>query len=87
MANTLSSAPDPTIDANAEPLARSEGLGSITFCKCGTLSINIQAMSVRLDVAAFVQLMTMCEQAVAALEQMSEHLQQQRTANANAHIH
>jgi hypothetical protein len=85
MAENLASAIDPTIETNAEPLARSEGLGTITFCKCGTLSINIQAMSVRLDVAAFVQLIAMCEQAVSALEQMSEHLQQQRTTNALIH--
>jgi len=85
MADILASSPDPTIAANAEPLARSEGLGSITFCKCGTLSINIQAMSVRLDVAAFVQLMTMCEQAVAVLQQMSEQLQPQPVTSTHIH--
>lgn len=84
MATPLLPADQTKPEANSEPLARAEGLGSITFCKCGTLSLNIQAMTLRLDMTAFVQLMTMCEQAVTALQSMADHHHPHPTSS---HIH
>jgi uncharacterized membrane protein len=49
------------------------------MCDCGTLSLNIQAMSVRLDLKAFAQLLLLCSEAMDVLETIAR-----RTANAEA---
>jgi hypothetical protein len=52
-------------------LAVSEGIGSVTLCGCGTLSLNVQALSLRLDMKAFAQLYLMCSEAMERLEHIA----------------
>lgn len=49
-------------------LARMDGLGSITQCSCGTVSVNVQALSLRMDIKALAQLLLMCSDAMSAVE-------------------
>ena len=65
-----------TTDSGTKKLASAEGLGDVTMCGCGTLSLNIQAMSLRLDMKAFAQLLILCSEAMDALETIAR-----RTAN------
>ncbi len=52
-------------------LASSEGIGSVTLCPCSTLTLNIQALSLRLDMKAFAQLFLMCSEAMDCLEHIA----------------
>ncbi len=65
------------------PLAHAEGLGSVTQCACGTLSLNVQAFSLRLDLRSFAQLLLMCSE---AMEVMEDHMQEEATV-ASALVH
>ncbi|MDE1163237.1 MAG: hypothetical protein PW792_15040 [Acidobacteriaceae bacterium] len=59
---------NPTHPASQQSLASAEGLGSITQCSCGTLSLNVQAFSLRLDLESFARLLLMCSEAMEAVE-------------------
>ncbi|NYF81242.1 hypothetical protein [Granulicella arctica] len=54
--------------AEVQSLARHEGLGSITLCSCGTISLHVGGVSVRMELASFIQTAGMCEQAMKNLE-------------------
>ncbi|MFC6645677.1 hypothetical protein ACFQBQ_08800 [Granulicella cerasi] len=54
--------------SDQQPLAKAEGLGSITQCSCGTLSLNVQAFSLRLDLQSFAKLLLMCSEAMDSVE-------------------
>lgn len=68
-----------TTETGAKRIATAEGLGNVTMCDCGTLSLNIQAMSLRLDLKAFAQLLLLCSEAMDVLEAIAR-----RTANDEA---
>ncbi|MDE1154323.1 MAG: hypothetical protein PW735_01175 [Acidobacteriaceae bacterium] len=51
-----------------QSLAQAEGLGSVTQCSCGTLSLNVQAFSLRLDLESFARLLLMCSEAMDVVE-------------------
>jgi hypothetical protein len=55
-------------DNQPQTLATVQGLGSITLCPCGTVSINVGGVSVRLEPSAFAQTAEMCRIALAALK-------------------
>ena len=55
-------------DLERRILATCEGLGSITLCPCGTVSLNVGGVSVRMELSAFVQAARMCHTAVVALD-------------------
>lgn len=61
-----------TNESGTQKLASSEGLGSITMCGCGTLSLNVQAMSLRLDAESFAKLLMMCSDAMYVLEALAK---------------
>jgi hypothetical protein len=50
-------------------LALTEGLGSITICGCGTVSLHLGCVSVRLELDAFTQASAMCQAAMESLRQ------------------
>jgi len=50
-----------------EVLARSEGLGSVTVCDCGTISLHVGGVTLRLEPTAFIQLDTMVQDAIETL--------------------
>jgi hypothetical protein len=58
-----------------QTLASSTGLGSITVCGCGTLSLHVGGVSIRMDLTAFVHTAEMFRIAVANLEAQARTLQ------------
>jgi hypothetical protein len=58
-----------------QTLASSAGLGSISACGCGTLSLHVGGVSIRMDLTAFVQTAEMFRIAVAHLEAQARTLQ------------
>jgi hypothetical protein len=58
-----------------QTLASSAGLGSISVCGCGTLSLHVGGVSIRMDLTAFVQTAEMFRIAVAHLEAQARTLQ------------
>jgi hypothetical protein len=58
-----------------QTLASSKGLGSISVSGCGTLSLHVGGVSIRLDLNAFVQTAEMFRIAVANLEAQASALQ------------
>jgi hypothetical protein len=75
-------------DTNNDPqtLATAAGLGSITICSCGTISLHIGGVSLRLDSTAFTLTAEMCRNALAALEHQASALQSMRpTASQMTH--
>jgi hypothetical protein len=55
-----------------QTLASSAGLGSISVCGCGTLSLHVGGVSVRMDLTAFVQTAEMFRIAIAHLENQAK---------------
>jgi hypothetical protein len=74
-------------DQEHETLATSSGLGSITLCACGTVSLHIGGISVRMELTAFAQTAEMCRVALAALEVQAQSLRAARAANASQMTH
>jgi hypothetical protein len=62
-----------------QTLASSAGLGSISVCGCGTLSLHVGGVSVRMDLTAFVQTAEMFRIATAHLEAQARTLQTSTT--------
>lgn len=62
-----------------QTLASSAGLGSIAVCGCGTLSLHVGGVSLRMDLTAFVQTAEMFRIAVAHLEAQARNLQPSAT--------
>jgi len=52
-----------------EILAVCEGMGSVGLCGCGTVSLHVQAMTLRMELRAFHQATAMMQEALAVLEQ------------------
>jgi hypothetical protein len=53
---------------NTETLATCAGLGSITLCPCGTVSLHVGGVSVRMEMGAFMQAAKMCHLAMLSLD-------------------
>ncbi len=53
---------------STETLASCEGLGSITLCPCGTVSMHVGGVSVRMEMRAFMQAARMCHMAMLSLD-------------------
>jgi hypothetical protein len=51
-----------------ETLANCPGLGSITVCSCGTVSLHVGGVSVRMEMTAYMQVAKMCHQAMLTLD-------------------
>ena len=51
-----------------QSLAHQEGLGSISLCSCGTVSLHIGGVSIRMELSTFVQTVEMCQQGMKALK-------------------
>jgi hypothetical protein len=49
-------------------LATVDGLGSVTLCGCGTVSLHLGGVSIRMDADTFGQAVAMCREAVATAE-------------------
>jgi hypothetical protein len=58
-----------------QTLASAPGLGSITLCPCGTISLHVGGISVRMELSAFLQTGQMYVAAMASLEQQAQTLQ------------
>jgi hypothetical protein len=56
-------------------LATAAGLGNITLCPCGTISLNVGGVSVRMELTAFAQTAEMCRTAILALDGQARALQ------------
>ncbi len=55
-------------------LSRVDGLGSVTVCGCGTLSLHLGGVSVRMDAETFAQAVGMCREAMVAVEMQAHGL-------------
>jgi hypothetical protein len=66
---------------NAKPriLATTDSLGSVTLCDCGTVSLHLGGVSVRLELADFAQAAAMCQAAMHSIRQ-TPSLQSELTA-------
>ena len=51
-----------------QSLAQQEGLGSISLCSCGTVSLHIGGVSIRMELSTFIQTVEMCQRGMNALE-------------------
>ena len=51
-------------ESGALTLAKHEGLGSVTVCNCGVVSVHIGGVTVRLEMAAFAGLESMVHKAM-----------------------
>ncbi|WP_260706862.1 hypothetical protein [Edaphobacter flagellatus] len=71
-------------NAVAETLASCPGLGGITLCPCGTISLHVGGVSVRMEPAAFMQMSRMCHEAMLLL---NGQLRDRASTNANAITH
>ncbi len=58
-----------------QTLAVAPGLGSITLCPCGTISLHVGGVSIRMAPSAFAQTEQMCRIAMASLELQAHALQ------------
>ena len=58
-----------------QTLSSSVGLGSISVCGCGTLSLHVGGVSIRMDLTAFVQTAELFRIAIAHLENQARTLQ------------
>jgi hypothetical protein len=70
-----------------QTLASSAGLGSISVCGCGTLSLHVGGVSVRMDLKAFVQTAEMFRIAIAHLEDQARNLQPSTAKNPSLLTH
>ena len=52
----------------SETLASTHGLGSVAVCGCGTISLNIQAMSLRMDLQSFELTLEMMREALRVMQ-------------------
>jgi hypothetical protein len=68
-----------------ETLATCTGLGSITLCPCGTVSLHVGGVSVRMELGAFMQAARMCH--IAMLELDSQVRTMAQAANASTVTH
>lgn len=50
-------------------LAYLSGFGSVTRCACGTVSLHVGGVSIRMEQMAFLQTADMCREALLALAQ------------------
>jgi len=62
-------------DTQRQILATTAGLGGVTLCPCGTISLSVGGVSVRMDIATFARTAEMCRTAIAALELHARALQ------------
>jgi hypothetical protein len=66
-------------------LSAYEGLGSITMCSCGVVTLTLGGVSLRMDVTAFTQLETMMREASEDLLTRARHLESTRSASSMTH--
>jgi hypothetical protein len=60
-------------------LAQTEGLGSVTRCSCGTISLHLGGVTLRMEQVTFQQATEMCQDAVQALA-LQARLPQERVS-------
>jgi hypothetical protein len=70
-----------------QTLASAPGLGSITLCPCGTITLHLGGVSVRLDPHAFAQTAGMCRDALEALTSQARTQQYNRTRTLSQMTH
>ncbi len=68
-------------------LANSEGLGSVTICGCGVVSLNLGGISLRMEIAAFQELEKMLCQAKGELRVRELMQQTARLATSSDMLH
>jgi hypothetical protein len=68
-------------------LANHEGLGSITMCNCGVVSLHIGGISLRMEISAFSRLETMIREATEELCAQALLLDKMRPRNASLLTH
>jgi len=69
-----------------ETLATCPGLGSITLCPCGTVSLHVGGISVRMELSAYMQVAKMCHIAMLSLDNQVRTMAQ-AVHNASAVTH
>ncbi len=62
-----------------ETLATCPGLGSITVCPCGTVSLHVGGVSVRMEMSAYMQVAKMCHIAMLSLDNQFRTMTQTAT--------
>ena len=50
-----------------QTLATLDGLGSVTLCGCGTISLHVGGVSVRMERSVLAETVAMCQDALRAL--------------------
>lgn len=62
-----------------ETLATCPGLGSITLCSCGTVSLHVGGISVRMELSAYMQVAKMCHLAMLSLNSQVQSMAETAT--------
>jgi hypothetical protein len=68
-----------------ETLATCTGLGSITLCPCGTVSLHVGGVSLRMELGAFMQAAKMCHIAMLSLDGQVRAMAQATPSNTVMH--
>jgi hypothetical protein len=74
-------------DIDRQVLAAAPGLGSITLCPCGTISLHVGGVSIRMEITAFARAAEMCRVAMASLELQAQALQSAATKKQSNMTH
>jgi 8-oxo-dGTP pyrophosphatase MutT (NUDIX family) len=68
-------------------LAAQEGIGSITMCDCGVVSLNMGGVTIRLEITAFSRLETMIREAAEELGIRATLIKKMRQASPSTMTH
>ncbi len=68
-------------------LAKTEGLGEISMCPCGVVSVHLGNVSVRLEAAALLDVEGMIRNALERLCELAERRKQGSVAIAGSSVH
>ncbi len=70
-----------------DTLATCPGLGSITLCPCGTVSVHVGGVSVRMEIGAYMQMAKMCHLAMLSLDGQVRAMTQAATTAGSTVTH
>jgi hypothetical protein len=72
---------------SAGRLADREGLGNVSVCGCGVVSINLAGISVRMEIGAFAQLEQMIREAADELSARMVLMEKGRMGGVSSMTH
>ena len=68
-------------------LAKTEGVGEISMCGCGVVSVHLGNVSLRMEASALLEVEQMIQSALARLCELAERRKVDRAAAAGSSVH